>query len=223
MRKNIISKNLQNILAEIPQEKNLVAVSKTFPFSDIEMAYGEGQRDFGENRVQELTAKAQEALERGMDIRWHFIGRLQSNKVKKLLQTPNLFAIHSISSLKQIELLKKLSSVPIGPISVFLQINTSLEEEKAGFIHLEELKEAVGELDSVSHSFPLLGLMTMGGVRANDFEGEAHRCFRHLQKLREQIDRPLRLSMGMGRDYPIALSHGADYIRIGELVFGPRK
>ena len=113
-----ITHNLQQLVQELPPAVSLVAVSKTFPFSDIQAAWAGGQRHFGENKVQELALKAQEAVREQLDIAWHFIGRLQKNKIKKLLGIPGLVAIHSIDSLDQIQLLRKFSALPPQPVQI---------------------------------------------------------------------------------------------------------
>ena len=230
-----IARNLRLLREEVEEKRavacaGIVAVSKTFPFSDIERAYhgcsGErGQQDFGENRVHELEQKALLAREKGMDaIRWHFLGRIQTNKLKKLLALPNLEAIHSLGSLKQVELLKKFFSQQKNPVKIFLQVKTVLYEDKSGFVPGDDLGEAVAHMGEVAEKFPLQGLMTMGAIQGEDFLGKAEGCFRCLVSLREQMgEKKWELSMGMSRDYPLALSLGSRWIRVGEKIFGPRR
>ena len=224
-RKQLIHENLRRIRERLSPCVTLVAVSKTFPFSDIELAYdgGRGQRDFGENRVQELQAKALEARAKGMDVRWHFLGRLQSNKLGKLLEVPNLFAIHSISSLKHIGLLEKVFPNQERSVSIFLQVKTAKENDKSGFICREELREAVERLKEMEERFPLVGLMTMGAIQEADFEGAATRCFQQLKDYRDRLDPCLKLSMGMSRDFSLALALGSDCVRIGTQIFGKKE
>ena len=222
MRTEIIGKNLQRVLAELGPQVTLVAVSKTFPFTDIVLAYEQGQRHFGENRVQELVDKARQAQEQGLKIHWHFVGKIQSNKLRKILAAPGLEAIHSVAKIKQIEALKKFASIPSRAVKIFLQVNTSLEQEKDGFLNLDELNQAIAQLEGFSQQLPLAGLMTMGAIRTTNFAESAKQCFSRLRELRDQTGRPLQLSMGMSRDYKIALSYGSDYVRLGEKVFGAR-
>lgn len=218
----MIQENLQRLTEELPTGVVLVAVSKTFAFSDIQIAYAGGHRHFGENKVQELVPKAQAAKEQGMDICWHFIGRLQSNKLKKLLAVPGLEAIHSIASMKQIIQLKKLAPEQKQVVKILLQVNMSQEVEKAGFNGIEELQSAITGIDAVSDKFPLVGLMTIGAIRTTDFAEAAAKCFGGLKSIQEQIGPHLQLSMGMSQDYQIALAYGTHYIRVGSKIFGKR-
>lgn len=223
-RQSEIAHNLKEVLESIDGKAKLVAVSKTYPTQDIQAAYNGGQRDFGENKVQDLFSKAQ-ALEGNKDIRWHFIGGLQSNKINMLLKTPNLVSIHSIDSIK---LLNKLLSKSLGTkVGVFLQYNTSGEEQKGGFESFEELliaEKAIRE----SKGFYLQGLMTMGSIRSQDFEKSARECFAQLKELRDKLEvetglEGLELSMGMSSDYTIAIELGTSWVRVGSAIFGPRK
>ena len=222
MRESEVTQNLQRIRGELPSGVELIAVSKGFPFADIEVAHRAGQRHFGENRVGELLGKAPRALGQEMQVQWHFIGKIQSNKLKKLLSVPGLRAIHSVISFKQIELLKKFAPNLPRPVEIYLQVKTSAEEEKDGFCDLQELRQAVEECQGISASFPLVGLMTMGAIRTSDFAASARECFERLRDMRDQLDPSLQLSMGMSQDYPIAVALGADIIRVGTGIFGPR-
>jgi pyridoxal phosphate enzyme (YggS family) len=205
---------------------SLLAVSKTKPASDIQIAYVCGQRDFGENKVQELLDKSLELKVTCPDIRWHFIGGLQSNKINMLLKTQNLVSIHSIDSIK---LLNKLLSKNIDKkIGIFLQINTSGEEEKGGFATTDkkEIFDAVELIREHSH-FYLQGLMTIGKIRTENFEEDAALCFNELVDLKADISQKFKLneielSMGMSSDYPIALKLGTNWVRIGSNIFGSR-
>jgi pyridoxal phosphate enzyme (YggS family) len=205
---------------------SLLAVSKTKPASDIQTAYECNQRDFGENKVQELLDKSLELKESCPDIKWHFIGGLQSNKINMLLKTENLVSIHSIDSIK---LLNKLISKNIDKnIGIFLQVNTSREQEKGGFAisNKEEIFEAVKLLREQTHFF-LQGLMTIGKIRTENFEEDAIICFQELADLKSDICKSfdletLELSMGMSSDYPMALKLGTNWVRIGSNIFGSR-
>ncbi len=203
-----LTQNYQNLIKEIG-DVQLVAVTKKRSVKDIEALYKLGQRDFGENRVQELQDKA-EQLKTLKDIRWHMIGPLQRNKVKQLLKIPQLYAIHSVSSLKLIEELNKYQH----QVNIFLQVNTSMEDEKSGFETLEEIREAGYAMD-----VPVYGLMTMGKLRTDKFEADAQKCFQKLVDLKHQLSPHLKLSMGMSQDYHIALKIGTDYIRVGSKLF----
>lgn len=215
-----IAENLKSIQAQIG-DANLIAVSKTRSVEEIKEAYVAGQRDFGENKVQELLEKAQEL--QSLEIRWHFIGHLQSNKLSMLKKVPNLVSIHSIDS---INLLNKTLSKSWGnKIGVFLQINTSGEAEKSGFQNPDDIELAVRLLHDAP-DFYLQGLMTIGSIRTTEFEKDAERCFQMLvdakQALDERFGLNLELSMGMSSDYPIAVAKGSNWVRVGSAIFGPR-
>ena len=218
-----------NRLKELKQEiedATLIAVSKNNPVEDVVYAYEAGQIDFGENKVFELKDKADFfSAQNKVLVKWHFIGHLQTNKVKELLKIPQLYAIHSISSLKILAEIKKQKNLFKGPeLKLFLQVNTSLEAEKSGFMTMQELEEAVIDLSGENSNLKLYGLMTMGTYRTEDFLGEAKRCFNELKNIKETLEKKyqlgdLKLSMGMSQDYQIALENGADYIRIGSNIF----
>ena len=218
---NSISENLDRISKQLKKNVNLLAVSKTRPEGDIHIAYDWGQRDFGENKVQDLFEKSRNLSE--LEINWHFIGHLQSNKINQLLSTPNLISIHSIDSLK---LLKKLLSKNVdSKIGIFLQVNTSGEVEKGGFTDIKELDEAVVNIQK-NNVFFLQGLMTIGKIRTDDFMTSAKESFKMLNELKNTLDRThglsLELSMGMSQDFEIAQEYGSDWIRIGSDIFGIR-
>jgi pyridoxal phosphate enzyme (YggS family) len=196
-----------------------LAVSKTKSIEDIKLAYDAGQRDFGENKVQELNQKADLLASSCPNINWHFIGSLQSNKINNLLSTPNLVSIHSIDSIKLLN--KLLNKKPDKRIGIFLQVNTSGEDEKSGFSEFAEIEEASSLLKS--ESFYLQGLMTIGKIRTDDFENDAKACFLRLNEYKERLNSDdLELSMGMSSDYKIAIDCGSDWIRIGSGIFGSR-
>lgn len=233
-RQELIAENLSHFRNELQgHQAKLLAVSKTKPVSDIIAAYESGQRDFGENKVQDLLEKATELQNTCPEIRWHFIGHLQSNKINQLLKTPGLCAIHSIDSLK---LLNKLLTKPLSKsssdnssgekIGLFLQINTSGESEKSGFESDDDIYEAVALTMQNDHFF-LQGFMTIGRIRTENFEEDARECFESLVRLKENCASKfklshLELSMGMTQDYAIALKSGTNWIRIGSAIFGER-
>lgn len=218
---------IQNALLEINNNlqghhAKVIAVTKTKPAADIELAIECGQKDFGENKVQELLEKANSINHPG--IRWHFIGNLQSNKINQLLKVPNLYAIHSIDSLKL--LVKILSKKPSAPLGLFLQVNTSGEDEKSGFTNESDLFEAVSLLKN-NDDFYLQGLMTIGKIRTQNFDADAKECFKKLVNLKDKIlnqqpDQKVELSMGMSQDYMLAAQAGSNWVRVGSLLFGNR-
>lgn len=213
-----IKENLDFYKAHL-NKTQLLAVSKTKTLAEIKTAYSFGQRDFGENKVQELNDKAFELQSDCPDIRWHFIGSLQSNKINNLLKIPNLVSIHSIDSIK---LLNKLLNKKTGrKIGVFLQVNTSGEIEKSGFSDFALIEQAVSLFKS--DDFYLQGLMTIGKIRTEDFENDAKTCFLRLNEYKERLNSvDLELSMGMSSDYKIAIECGSNWIRIGSGIFGKR-
>lgn len=199
----------------------VIAVSKTQPVDAIEELYRLGHREFGENYVQELVEKAEELARRGCtDIRWHFIGHLQTNKVKALI--PHVFAVHTVDSEKLAQELAKRwhQSGRTGKLPVFVEVNIDAEASKAGF-----LREQVPSVVQAIAAIPELDLQGLMCIPAPGNEQEAHTAFRALRELEVQC-RPATkgsLSMGMSSDFPIALEEGATHIRVGTALFGARK
>lgn len=200
----------------------LVAVSKTKPVEAIKELYDLGQRDFGENYVQELLDKQPQLP---ADIRWHFIGHLQSNKVKYIV--PFVSLIHGIDSLKLLTEVNKQAQKNGKIINVLLQVHIAQEETKFGFDE-QELEELFGNdaLKSLNH-IRICGFMGMATFI--DDKEQIRSEFRYLksllEKYRQQAAANCRLetlSMGMSGDYQIALEEGSTMIRIGSLLFGER-
>jgi len=206
----------------------VVAVSKTKPVEDIIACYNAGHQFFGENYAQELMEKAQQLPN---NIKWHFIGHLQSDKVNKLLRlVPNLDVVESVDSLK---LAKALSSARKsnnqGPLKIFLQVNTSGENQKSGLSPNAVSQFVEDILSDNSGSFShisLQGLMTIGMLGGN-----TSREFSILGELKKKIQASLtfkfvlpelELSMGMSSDYLEAIRHGSTNVRIGSTIFGAR-
>ena len=221
-----IESNLLKLREEIKafEGANLLAVSKSKTTEEILKAYECGQRDFGENKVQELLDKSQALSQFCPHIKWHFIGSLQTNKINSLLKVDNLVSIHSIDSIK---LLNKCLSKIIGRrIGLFLQLNTSGEKEKSGFDSENDIFDAL-DLTERHPSYFIQGLMTIGKIRTEEFEKDARVCFETLLKLQKKIKThykiDLELSMGMSSDYKIALEMQSNWIRIGSGIFGTRE
>ena len=202
-----------------PESVRLVAVSKLHPAESVAALARLGQGDFGENYIQEALAK-QEVLARH-PLRWHFIGRLQSNKAGQAAGRFNL--IHTVDSLKLARSLQKAAGKIGRPQPVLIQVNVGREEQKAGIPEegLTELAEAVAAMEFLS----LEGLMCMP-----PFFGEPERArpyFARLRELREELQHVLgrslaHLSMGMSGDYVQAIEEGATLVRVGTELFGPR-
>ena len=200
-----------------PKGPTLVAVSKTVGAPVIRTAYDTGQRDFGENRVQDLLAKMDE-LSDLPDIRWHFIGRLQRNKVRKILGRVQL--IHSVSSLRLAQAISRIAAEEqIDEAKILLEVNVSGEESKAGFTK-EQLRTQLPEMCALPN-LSIEGLMTMAPF-VNDKE-VLQDCFKGLHSLSEEYSRDFgigkELSMGMSNDYTVAIAEGATIVRIGSRIF----
>ena len=220
--KALYAQKLKSIQSKLTAQTNLLIVSKTRSLEEIKAYYDLGHRDFGENRVQELEDKSRDLAESCPDIRWHMIGHLQTNKVNTLFKIPNLRAIHSVHDLHLVDRLIKGQDKLRHPVDLFLQFNTSKEDEKSGFETYTELMEAAGFVLK-AEKLKFRGLMTMGTLRTENFEAEARRCFEELQvekeKLQSEFDIKLETSMGMSQDYEIALEEGSNWIRLGTMMF----
>lgn len=212
-----VSVAIENFRKELPQNVTLVAVSKTKPISLIQEAYETGQRDFGENKVQELVEK-HEALPN--DIRWHMIGHLQRNKVKYI--APFVHLIHGVDSLRLLKEINKQGAKINRCIPILLQIHISQEDTKFGF-DSNELKEAIIECEVLEWIKPC-GLMGMATFTSDSDQVRLE--FKELKRLFEEYQSNFgenpTLSMGMSGDYQIALDQGSTMIRIGSSLFGSR-
>ena len=224
----MIAENLQKIkenIASVCKKSNrnsdeivLVAVTKIFPPEVIQEAARAGIYDFGENFVQEIRDKKEKIL--NSDIRWHFIGHLQTNKVKYI--APWIFLIHSVDSLSLASELDKRAEQANRKINFLLEIHTTNEATKYGIIADITLHFAQ-ELQKFKN-IQLQGLMTMGPL--SEKPEDARTSFRCLRELREDlfnngINAP-HLSMGMSGDYEVAIEEGATIIRLGTALFGKR-
>ena len=218
-----ISSILSSIKTDLPDHVRLVAVSKFHPVEMIEEAYHAGQRIFGENHVQEMTQK-HEVLPK--DIEWHFIGHLQTNKVKYI--APFVSLIHSVDSFKLLKEINKQAERSQRVISCLLQIHIAQEETKFGF-SFDECRSMLQEEEwkTLTH-VQLCGVMGMATF--TDDVQEVHNEFRSLKKFFDEIkenyfshnDAFHEISMGMTDDYPIAIEEGSTLIRIGTKIFGER-
>lgn len=211
-------------LSSLLRQKNvcLVAVSKTKPVEAIEELYALGHRDFGENYVQELQEK-QQALPK--DIRWHFIGHLQTNKVKQIV--PFVYMIHGVDSEKLLSEIQKQAQKSGRIVDLLLQVHIASEETKFG-LDEEELRK-IATL-AKANTFPdvrIRGLMGMASFTDN--LSLVHEEFNHLRRIFEEIKELLDiqefnvLSMGMSNDYKIAIEEGSTMVRIGSMLFGARE
>ncbi|HEX5151659.1 MAG TPA: YggS family pyridoxal phosphate-dependent enzyme [Parafilimonas sp.] len=200
----------------------LVAVSKTKPVEDILTLYDFGHRDFGENYVQELIEKEKQLPK---DIRWHFIGHLQTNKVKQVIGFVHL--IHGVDSLKLLKEINKQSEKINKTTNCLLQVHIAQEETKFG-LDENELKEIIDQVTAVPlTNASINGLMGMASF--TDDKDQVRKEFKYLKSLLNKcnelltIDRRLlTVSMGMTADYTIAIEEGSNMIRVGSLIFGER-
>ncbi len=214
--------NYNNILKELNGKATLVAVSKTKPASDIQELYNLGQRDFGENYVQELADKYEQLPK---DIRWHFIGHLQSNKVKYI--APFVHLIHGVDSFSLLKEINKQAIKNNRIIDCLLQIHISKEETKFG-LDDSELHELIGSA-SINQLTNIRVTGLMGMASFSDDMNLVRSEFKNLKSifnnntLLSTINHQLStLSMGMSGDYKIALEEGSNMVRIGSLLFGER-
>ncbi len=221
-KKSLYAEKLKDIHAKLKHDSKLLIVSKTRPLEDIQLYYDLGHRDFGENRVQELLEKAQALESSCPEIRWHMIGHLQSNKINQLFSIPHLWAVHSVDDKDLLDKMIKSASRLNSEINIFLQYNTSKEEEKSGFEDYVSLKSAVTSIPSQS-KINFFGLMTMGTLRTENLQREARRCFNELgqikNRLQSELGITLETSMGMSQDYQIAIEEGSNWIRLGTMMF----
>ena len=218
-----VRESIRQILSELPEGVKLVAVSKFHPNEYIEAAYQEGQRVFGESREQELAKKV---VSLPQDIEWHFIGHLQTNKVKYIV--PYISMIEAVDSLKLLKEINKQAEKCNRNVDVLLELHLAKEETKSGF-DLDECRALLesGEWRQLTHVH-IRGLMMMASfvddenqireemMQASDFFDEVKEKYFH--------DDPLfcERSWGMSHDYQIAIECHSTMVRIGTSIFGPR-
>ncbi|XP_055350599.1 pyridoxal phosphate homeostasis protein-like [Paramacrobiotus metropolitanus] len=213
------------------KEPLLIAVSKTKPVEMIVEAYQAGQKDFGENYVQELIQKAsdEQILSKCPDIRWHFIGHLQRNKVTKLIGAPSLTVVDTVDSVKLADALnsgwekRQLDR----KLDVMLEINTSKEPNKHG-IHPDQVVSIADHINARCPGLKLKGLMTIGAIehstniRPNPDFVSLFACHQALCEHLRVDPSELELSMGMSEDFEHAIEMGSSQVRVGSKIFGSR-
>lgn len=229
MIKDIINK----LQSELPSTVKLVAVSKFHPFESIEEAYSAGQRIFAESRPQELLAKVKHLdeirAEKGepeymSDIKWHFIGHLQTNKLKMVL--PYVSLIHSVDSVRLLDAIQNWGAANNQVISVLLEPHVAAEETKQGF----SADEIYSILESAANYANIRFRGIMGMATFTDDESVVRRDFSDLRSIFETCRSRFpslsseftELSIGMSDDYPIAMEYGSTMVRIGSMIFGAR-
>lgn len=217
-----IATNLLEIKATLPEHVTLVAVSKTKPVKDLMEAYDEGQRIFGENKIQEMSEKFEEMLK---DIQWHMIGHVQTNKVK--FMAPFVSLIHGVDSLKLVQEIDKQALKNNRVIDCLLQMHIAEEETKFG-LDLEELNEILNQIkDEKFKNIKVIGLMGMATFTEN--QDQIKKEFLQLKSifdthksLKTENFQLTTLSMGMSGDYQLAIECGSTMVRIGSSIFGTR-
>ncbi len=213
-----ISENLNTLKNSLPSKVTLVAVSKTKPAADLLEAYTEGQRVFGENKIQEMESKWQELPK---DIEWHMIGHVQTNKVKYMAHFVSL--IHAVDSLKLLKEINKQALKHNRTIHCLLQLKIAEEDSKYGMSE-EDLHGLLNseEVQSFQNT-KIVGLMGMASFTSN-----AEQISAEFQKLKAQYNELKEahqfevLSMGMSGDFQIAIENGSTMIRVGSKIFGKR-
>ena len=219
----MIKENLDIVRATVPSNVTLIAVSKTKPVSDLQEAYDAGQRIFGENKALEMRDKHQALPD---DIQWHFIGHLQTNKIKYI--APFVTLIHAIDSLSLLEAVNKEAVKNNRVIDCLLQFHIAQEETKFGL----DMDEARAMLESESfknlNNINICGVMGMATF--TDDAAQVRDEFKNLKNIFETLKENYfkgnesfkEISMGMSDDYPIAIEEGATMVRVGSKIFGAR-
>ena len=218
----MVSDNLKSLYEKLPSAVKLVAVSKFHPVSRLMEAYDAGQRVFGENRPQELAAKVPQMPD---DVEWHFIGHLQTNKLKLVL--PYVSLVQSVDSLHLLEAIDKWGTDNGKTVDVLLELHLGAEETKHGFSE-DEIDYVISSEVENSH-VRIRGLMGMAtntedeGVVEADF-ARIEALFKRIREERPELRETFtELSIGMSGDWPIAVRHGATMVRIGTDIFGERE
>ena len=214
---NLIKKNLEKIKKEVGSNVLVVAVSKTKPLDCIKKAYETGHRDFGENKIQEMTSKFNDLPK---DINWHMIGHIQTNKVKYM--APYVSLIHSLDSLKLAKEINKQALKNKRIIKCLIQFRISSEETKFG-LNEDEVLEII-KLENNFEGIKIIGLMGMASFV--DDQKIIDKEFKTLKVLFDKIRSSNKkfeiISMGMTLDYNLAIKNGSNLIRIGSKIFGER-
>lgn len=216
-----IAQRLDNILATLPAGVRLVAVSKFHPAETIREAYDAGQRCFGESRAQELQAKYQQLPQ---DIEWHFIGHLQTNKVKYIV--PFVSLIHSVDSVRLLDEIERQAERVGRVVDCLLEVHVAQEDTKYGF-SLDDCREFC-TAENVA-TYPHIRFRGIMGMASNtDDDGQVKREFAQLKQLFDEVRGSMSdasfdtLSMGMSHDYLMAVEQGSTMVRIGTTIFGER-
>ncbi|MEX0996408.1 MAG: YggS family pyridoxal phosphate-dependent enzyme [Flavobacteriaceae bacterium] len=213
-----IKENIETIKASLPGNVKLIAVSKTKPVKEIMEAYNAGQRDFGENKAQEMTEKWEQMPK---DIRWHMIGHLQRNKVKYI--APYVHLIHAVDSLKLLKEINKQAQKNNRIINCLLQVYIAKEDTKFGLDPEEVTQLLESEVFKNLKNIRVQGLMGMATFTEN--KAQIEKEFQFIKSFFDQLKNKYGmqvLSIGMSGDYQLALQQGSTMVRIGSAIFGER-
>lgn len=214
-----IKQNLQEIQKSIPSTVTLVAVTKTKSVTEIMEAYNVGHRDFGENKIQEMTVKYEQLPK---DIRWHMIGHLQSNKIKYMAKFVHL--IHGVDKFSTLIEIDKQAKKHNRIINCLLQIHIAQEETKFGFSY-DEITSILNHNEvQLLQNIKIIGFMGMATFTDNEdqIRSEFQTLSQYYNQLKIQFPQFTTLSIGMSSDYEIAISTGSTIIRVGSAIFGNR-
>ena len=217
-----VQQNIAAIRQHIPSGVTLICVSKFHTAETIMQAYDAGERDFGESRVQELLLKQQTLP---ADIRWHFIGHLQTNKVRQIV--PFVHMIHSVDSVRLLEVINREAEKIGRRVKVLLEVHVATEDTKSGFMP-EEITPLNTKLSTLNY-IEICGIMGM--ATNTDDQTEWRRCFREIKSIGQQLlnhsellnNSAPQISMGMSDDYLVAIEEGSTMVRIGSSIFGERQ
>ena len=217
-----VQQNIAAIRQHIPSGVTLICVSKFHTTETIMQAYDAGERDFGESRVQELLLKQQTLP---ADIRWHFIGHLQTNKVRQIV--PFVHMIHSVDSVRLLEVINREAEKIGRRVKVLLEVHVAKEDTKSGFMP-EEITSLNTKLSTLNY-IEFCGIM--GRATNTDDQTEWRRCFREIKSIGQQLlnhsellnNSAPQISMGMSDDYLVAIEEGSTMVRIGSSIFGERQ
>ena len=217
-----VQQNIAAIRQHIPIGVTLICVSKFHTAETIMQAYDAGERDFGESRVQELLLKQQTLP---ADIRWHFIGHLQTNKVRQIV--PFVHMIHSVDSVRLLEVINREAEKIGRRVKVLLEVHVAKEDTKSGF-----MPEEITSLNTILSTLNYIEICGIMGMATNtDDQTEWRRCFREIKSIGQQLlnhsellnNSAPQISMGMSDDYLVAIEEGSTMVRIGSSIFGERQ
>lgn len=231
----IIQDNIKMVLELIGEACNtsalskrcrLVAVSKTKPIELITACYAVGQRHFGENYVQELEEKSKALQQLCPDIKWHYIGKIQSNKIPKICSSPSLYCVETIESEKHCDLFNREMEKRESVLDVLVQVNTSEEDQKGG-LSIEDAPDLACHIAENCRNLRFAGFMTIGSflhshvVPNPDFD-RLYQVREVWARKAERAAAEVELSMGMSDDFETAIAQGSTSVRVGSKIFGPR-